>query len=82
MGCFACFRPEAFNCVQKALHNVYIPDPKTIWTYLVLDQEFLMKQLRKTIIKLLWKNECDILDDRNFADKKLAHIFVVLAQEE
>ena len=54
----AWLRVETFNGLQEVLRFVYIPGPKTIRTYLVSDQELLMKELRrkKTLRKLKKKD--------------------------
>ena len=49
MACRAWIQVKTFNGLQKVLLFVYIPGPNTRWSYLVSDQEFLMKKLKRKL---------------------------------
>ena len=70
-------RAETFNGLQKGLRIVYIPGFKRKWTYIVSDQEIVMKErwkniyfLRKMKYVCSAKNEGVILDDGNFDSRR------------
>ena len=59
IGATACrcwARAETFNGLQKVLQTLYFSGPPTLWTFLVSDQEILMKELEKKQI-FFEKNE-------------------------